>query len=100
MLVQAINDWRYWVPEDRDDPDLQYYFGSVFKCQLVLLQSITGGVDWGQVHEALPDRWWFQGLYIAFIVFCNVALLNVITSWFVEEARRLGQTEEEAWYAK
>jgi len=73
---------------------LKHFFGSVFDGMSTLFQCSTGGVDWGEVFDVLaiasPSG---ALLLICFIVFFQVAVFNIITSIFVDKARKLAQPD-------
>lgn len=62
------------------------WWGSMPQSVLSLFQGVTGGVDWHAIADPLIDGIspWFGLLFIVFMAFCILALLNVITGTFVE----------------
>jgi len=98
LLVATTTEYRktHDTMDKKMEAQLIENFGSLSSANYVLLKSITGGVDWGDVHAILPsDRpGWY--IYFIFIIFSTVAMLNIITSLFVEEARKAGQDEEDS----
>ena len=65
---------------------MKKWWGSMPQSVLSLFQGVTGGVDWHQIADPLIDDIspWFGLLFIVFMAFCILALLNVITGTFVE----------------
>jgi len=60
-------------------------FGSVRKSMLALSKASTGGEDWGAVAEPLMEAGGtYYGLYLFFIGFCYLALMNILTGLFVD----------------
>jgi len=63
---------------------------------LSLFMSITGGVDWWQFQHAFWNMHAGLGaLYIFSILFLQVAVLNIITAFFVERVILLAKTDKE-----
>ena len=62
------------------------WWGSMPQSVLSLFQGVTGGVDWHEIADPLivGISPWFGLLFIVFMAFCILALLNVITGTFVE----------------
>merc|ERR1719379_2984731 len=55
---------------------------------IVLFQSISGGIDWGDPFSALTVCGeMYSRLYMLFICFTQFAVLNIVTGQFVEESR-------------
>merc|ERR1719421_1251605 len=79
---------------ENDGGDLLELFGSMLVTLLTLYQSITGGMDWGDVAAPLieihPVMGFFFATYIAFAVLC---VLNVVTGVFVENANKIVQND-------
>lgn len=73
---------------------LMKYFGSVEECIMTLIQATTGGNDWSVFYDALsPSGTSNCALFIFFIGFFQIALLNVLTGIFVENAMKLAQPD-------
>lgn len=69
---------------------LQEMFGSVRAGVLTLLKVSTGGDDWAIVHDVVkPLGLFYDMLFLVFVAFLNVALLNVVTATFCEKAMSL-----------
>eukprot|EP00928_Gymnodinium_smaydae_P039180 TRINITY_DN26819_c0_g1_i1.p1 TRINITY_DN26819_c0_g1~~TRINITY_DN26819_c0_g1_i1.p1 ORF type:complete len:731 (-),score=167.86 TRINITY_DN26819_c0_g1_i1:97-2289(-) len=72
------------------------YFGSVSTCMLTLFKATTGGDDWSMYLTILDDAGMFYiGLFLFFEFFIQVALLNILTGMFVENAMKLAQPDRE-----
>jgi hypothetical protein len=79
--------------------DLVYFWGSLPRSVLSLLESILGGVDWDNTFSPLQDVNLFMVIaFLAYIVFCLLAMMNVITGIFVESAlKKTEKTKDEAF---
>merc|ERR1712087_572049 len=54
-----------------------------------------GDQNWGHVFEAIPAEVWYgRALWFGFGIFIKVSMLNVITSFFVEDILKRGRDLE------
>eukprot|EP00913_Durusdinium_trenchii_P029100 g27284.t1 len=103
-VTQAATTYRLESSEGIYAKDIAKWWGSLPLSVLSLFQGIAGGVDWHQISEPLMKlTWpkqillftlildprngispWFGLLFVIFMAFCILALLNVITGTFVE----------------
>lgn len=68
---------------------LQKDFGSVYASIVSLYSAITGGNDWmayGEQLQDLDDNHFYFVLFMFYIGFCLVGMLNVVTGIFVDSA--------------
>lgn len=85
--------------EKRRDPRnalLVKTFGTLDRSVVELYMAMTGGTDWVVQYEAvfsLPVI--YHGMFLIYITFSIYALANVITSIFLENARRSSKTDRE-----
>jgi len=94
-LTQIVSEFRTRTSEPHKG--LQQYYGSLGASVLLLFQSVTGGIDWDNAVSPLMESissWMvlFYGLYIAFVV---LAMMNVITGTFVEDALRSAKDDKD-----
>jgi len=82
--------------------ELDAIFGSVTRSFYTLFQSITGGIDWGDVVKPLAKlispR--LEVLFLIFIAFSLLAMMNSVTSVFVESVRRKAEESNEEYLSK
>jgi uncharacterized membrane protein len=79
-----------------DTEELIDQFGSVSKCMFTLVKSITGGDDWSQAYNVIAQTGEFgAALFIFFIAFFLIAVMNLITGFFVESAMECLQPDME-----
>lgn len=72
-------------------------FGSVQVSMLSLWASLTGGNDWWFYYEALESTGPLApALFLFFIAFSQIALLNILTGIFVESAMKLAEPDAQA----
>eukprot|EP00746_Dinoflagellata_sp_MGD_P034358 gnl/MRDRNA2_/MRDRNA2_18209_c0_seq1.p1 gnl/MRDRNA2_/MRDRNA2_18209_c0~~gnl/MRDRNA2_/MRDRNA2_18209_c0_seq1.p1 ORF type:complete len:849 (-),score=141.52 gnl/MRDRNA2_/MRDRNA2_18209_c0_seq1:111-2513(-) len=83
-------------PDGEDPPPLLKYYGNMFNALYVLFKAITGGHDWGELADPLSQTHhvlvFCFCLYIAFQV---LAVLNIVTGVFVENASSFAQADSE-----
>jgi hypothetical protein len=88
-------------PESKEK--LLQCFGSVSKAMITLYKAVTGGADWeGFYDNADGDPMLSEtstinaGLFLFFVFFIQIALLNILTGIFVENAMKLAQPDRDA----
>jgi hypothetical protein len=71
-------------------------YGSVSKTMLTLYICSTGGNDWALYYEALqPTGYVNTCIFLLFVAFTQIAVLNIILGIFVDEAMKSLMTEKE-----
>jgi len=107
FFTQEVTDWRASSVETSSaalttSADLETYYGNVLSTSIFLWASISGGVDWWTVLKPLLfDVSPFAGVvFLIFIMFCVLVLMNVITGIFVEQATRTAQDDQNLYIAK
>merc|ERR1740130_841112 len=88
FLTQLVTDASKAEPDNMELRASLKMFGTLDMACLVLFQSLTGGVDWGETLVPLMDHispsvGIVFCMYISFGVLC---MLNVVTGIFVESA--------------
>jgi len=84
------------VVEDEATEDLMKYFGSLSGATVSLFMAMSGGDDWGNIMaplELLPFE--YELLFLVFISFAILALLNVVTAVFVESAMTSNKNDKD-----
>eukprot|EP00931_Biecheleriopsis_adriatica_P009189 TRINITY_DN11027_c0_g1_i15.p1 TRINITY_DN11027_c0_g1~~TRINITY_DN11027_c0_g1_i15.p1 ORF type:complete len:538 (-),score=85.29 TRINITY_DN11027_c0_g1_i15:91-1704(-) len=78
------------------DPDLLFYFGSLWKSMLTLFMTISGGIDWKDALEPLLE---VDALgvvfYVAYILMMVLCVMNVLTGIFCQAAVETAQTDRD-----
>jgi len=83
------DDWPCDVPSERgsDFCQLQDLYGRVGVSMLTLFKAVTGGMDWGDCYAPLVQIGWMtRFLFILFLTFTSLAVLNVVTAIFCQSA--------------
>jgi hypothetical protein len=84
------------VPPTEDVSEVDDSYGSVRRSMFTLFKSITNGEDWGRQVEVLLNISFLCGaLFLGFIAFCTLALMNLITGFFVDVAMQEANQERE-----
>jgi len=67
--------------------DLVDNFGSVEQSMLSLFVAVTGGADWKEFFDVLPEVH-SKFLFMLFIFFFHITILNVLTGLYVDNAMK------------
>ncbi|CAE8636687.1 unnamed protein product [Polarella glacialis] len=99
--VRFLQDYLLKDPSAVDDPTMEnmlLLFGSVQKAMLSLFMATTSGCDWQDLYRNMIEDmdWLTAAMFLFFIGFMHVALLNVLTGLFVESALKLAEPERDA----
>jgi hypothetical protein len=82
-------------PQIRED--LQTYFGSVQLSMLSLYQATSAGMDWAVAYDVVKVTGAGYGtLFIFYVTFNAIAVMNIMTSLFVERATKLASQDSDA----
>jgi len=94
-FTQGVADY-YTQSGDPRDRVLDKFWGNLPRAMYTLFLSITSGVSWLEAATPLHkvDAFWV-GLFISFIVFVVLAVLNVITGVFCQSAIDSAQMDKE-----
>jgi len=72
-------------------------FGTLSGSMLTLFQAMSNGADWGGVYDSLgPLSWQYRWVFIFFITFTFLALMNVVTAVFVESTMQRSLMDRES----
>jgi len=98
FFTQVVTEHRQELSEEEleDQEELAEFFGGVGKSMLVLFQTISDGIHWGEVMKPLTEfvSPWLVGAFIVYIGFVLFAMMNVITAFFVESAMDAAALED------
>jgi len=71
-------------------------FESVQRAMLTLYMSCSGGEDWLVFYSVINDVGWAGSLlFVFFIAFMHIAVMNILTGIFVEQAMKLAQPDRD-----
>lgn len=75
-------------------------FGSVQLATLTLYEAVSGGSDWHSMYDVAMTIGVAYGImFVLFIAFCQIALLNILTAIFVNHALELAKPDKDAMAA-
>jgi hypothetical protein len=86
-----------------DVKTLDQYFGSMSRTMLSLAQAVSGGIDWGDLSEALAsNEIYMTGVIplIVYVAFATMAMMNIITGIFLETAMKRAEAEREGFASR
>eukprot|EP00928_Gymnodinium_smaydae_P045107 TRINITY_DN30112_c0_g1_i1.p1 TRINITY_DN30112_c0_g1~~TRINITY_DN30112_c0_g1_i1.p1 ORF type:complete len:554 (+),score=130.99 TRINITY_DN30112_c0_g1_i1:59-1720(+) len=67
--------------------DLDRFFGTLARSSNTLVQITFNGASWGPHFESLALlSWFYRGVFLSYVLFMSLAMLNVITGVFVGTA--------------
>jgi len=78
------------------------YFGSLLRTMVILFQAVSGGLDWGAVSDVLGEQAgeWAVLPFIFYVVFYQVAVLNVISGVFLDKAMEIAKAEKDIYIVR
>jgi len=86
IFAQASIDYLVSNTAETNDA-LEYYFGDLPITIYTLFKAISGGVSWQDVAESLNRLHWSSpALFVVFIAFVYIVVLNVVTGVFCQTA--------------
>lgn len=104
QFTQLVADYKVGLKDESDeerpdDEDLNKHFGSLPRGLFSLYQSLTGGIDWGEVCWPLMNHItvWCGVVFSMYIAFAIFALLNVVTGVFVQSAMRAAKEDNDVY---
>jgi len=72
-------------------------FGTLLRVMVTLFQSITGGLDWGEVYTYLSEIHYFVGAaYILFIYFMVFLVMNVVVGTVVNVTSEVSKRDRDS----
>lgn len=86
-FTQLVTEHRLSL-RDESSPRLESLYGSMGDTLLLLYQSILNGISWDTALSPLMDEvhWSTCPVFLVYITFSMLALMNVVTGVFVESA--------------
>lgn len=98
VFTVAVTDYcrldGRWKTEESQN--LRDWFGTLDRSAVSLFMGISGGADWGDFYlelEVLSPL--MQMLFILYVWFCLIAVINVVTGIFVEGAIKCAANDRE-----
>merc|ERR1711972_189305 len=95
FMLATIDVLRDEAGSEGTRKDLKYWFGSLPAAILSLFKSMSGGLEWEKVGDALMSISLFYGiLFAVFVGFVLFGVMNVVVGVFVESARATAKKVE------
>jgi hypothetical protein len=99
-FVQSLSSYLTDNPAD-NIPDetiegIAEFWGSVPLATLTLYEAITGGNDWSPLAKPIKEGpgLMYHSLFIFYIAFSTIAVLNVLTGMFVDAAMKVAEEDQ------
>ncbi|CAK0904880.1 unnamed protein product [Prorocentrum cordatum] len=90
--LQVIGSTDIGDVQNKHVAALHEYFGSIGISMRSLFMAAFGGSDWGDVYFALNAMGGLvSDVFLFFIAFLQLSLLNIVTSCFVDRAMKISQ---------
>ncbi|CAK0863696.1 unnamed protein product, partial [Prorocentrum cordatum] len=90
LFMQIITSHIDAIGETLDDTTFGEHFGSVGGSITTLFMATTGGEDWAIAYTTIKETGAIGSfLFLAFVVFVNLNLLNIILGIFVDSAMKV-----------
>jgi hypothetical protein len=99
-FCQVVSDHLMSAPENLvAAAELQQYYGSLPDAVVSLYQAITGGLNWRMIVAPLQDNIspWLAIPVCAYVAFALLAVLNIITGVFVENAMKSAKKDDDTY---
>jgi len=83
IFLQVVTTYR----REGDNEDLDYWFGSLLRSMLTMVESILSGVSWDCIVQPLNEEISpFMGtLFVMYVAASMFAMMNLVTGLFVTE---------------
>eukprot|EP00928_Gymnodinium_smaydae_P089874 TRINITY_DN73764_c0_g1_i1.p1 TRINITY_DN73764_c0_g1~~TRINITY_DN73764_c0_g1_i1.p1 ORF type:complete len:636 (-),score=126.69 TRINITY_DN73764_c0_g1_i1:146-2053(-) len=96
IFTQVCTDHVRTVPDSRVTVDIANQFGSLHVTIYSLIMAMLGGVSWGVLTDTLLAVSIFPvALFFFYITFTMLAVLNIITGVFVDNAMEMASSQRE-----
>mmetsp|Transcript_83025 Transcript_83025/g.256690 ORF Transcript_83025/g.256690 Transcript_83025/m.256690 type:complete len:781 (+) Transcript_83025:55-2397(+) len=81
---------------------LDTYYGSLGTTILSLWECISGGMDWKTLFDPLLAGVspWVAMIFLGYVIFATVAMMNVVTGVFLEHAMRYAERDQDLYLAR
>jgi len=103
LLVISAGNHLQEIGDDTSDAaeslrsELLLMYGSIQQSMLTLYKATTGGDDWSLSYNAIASTGWVPSIvYLFFVAFMQIALVNIITGIFVDTALQKLAPDREA----
>mmetsp|Transcript_46384 Transcript_46384/g.110472 ORF Transcript_46384/g.110472 Transcript_46384/m.110472 type:complete len:611 (-) Transcript_46384:105-1937(-) len=92
FLNATVSYMKSADPDDAKTEQILQLYGSLSDCMLTLYMASMGGADWGDLGEPLKKVGMpYYYLFLFYIAFMLLAVLNIVTGIFVDTAIRASE---------
>lgn len=98
LLEIVIEAHAFDTGQDSDvhQAHLKYWFGTVPRAILTMVEAIAGGVSWDEcLHVLSKSSWVAVSVFIVYIVIAMLAVLNMLTGLFVDRSMKMVKEERD-----
>eukprot|EP00929_Paragymnodinium_shiwhaense_P072176 TRINITY_DN36631_c0_g3_i1.p1 TRINITY_DN36631_c0_g3~~TRINITY_DN36631_c0_g3_i1.p1 ORF type:complete len:600 (-),score=116.10 TRINITY_DN36631_c0_g3_i1:388-2187(-) len=92
ILTHVVTEYKTSAQDldAKTEADLERLYGTVDRSMLVLYEVISQGVAWGRVMTPLTTHItpWISFVFVGYTAFVFFAMMNVVTSFFVDNTIR------------
>lgn len=98
-MTQIANEYR---SSSGSDSQLERYFANLGVATLALWECISGGMDWQDMAQPLTDDVspMMAIVFSAYVAFSVLAMMNVITGIFVDNAKTYAQQDKDSYVVR
>lgn len=98
-MTQIANEYR---SSSGSDSQLERYFANLGVATLALWECISGGMDWQDMAQPLIDDVspMMAIVFSAYVAFSVLAMMNVITGIFVDNAKTYAQQDKDSYVVR
>lgn len=91
FMQGALMHWAMGGPKEQAFlQEASLWYGNLWIAFVTMIMCITGGVDWNEVMRPLSQiHWFYEAVFVLYILFVVIGVLNVLTGIFVERAQEL-----------
>eukprot|EP00927_Polykrikos_kofoidii_P083060 TRINITY_DN8418_c0_g1_i3.p1 TRINITY_DN8418_c0_g1~~TRINITY_DN8418_c0_g1_i3.p1 ORF type:complete len:664 (-),score=99.18 TRINITY_DN8418_c0_g1_i3:158-2149(-) len=96
-ITMIVTTYTLTHPEnDEARHALEGFYGSLDRSMLALFQAITDGFHWRELLEPLEKHCspWFTVVFVIYIGFTQLAVMNILTGLFVESAIKTAEEDK------
>lgn len=99
VLVNSTTGYLALNLENHDEYDItaiHSVLGTVQRTMLTLYMAATGGDDWAVFYNVIVSTGTFNAVvFIVYVGFIEIAVMNILTGLFVESAMKLAQPDQD-----
>jgi len=99
IFVQGATTYLITIEDDASNATLvstKAAFGSVQVAMVTMFMVCTGGEDWKNFFDIISQAGAFHSaIFLFYVAFVQIAVLNILTGVFVENALKLAQPDRE-----